>query len=121
MKKRNTGKMTTQEIVEKYIENVKNYLTKQHQEIEGHISTLIDLLAENYTLLLEAKLEIKKYGILTKNNRGNMVKNEAIKVLTDSEIQMLKIINELGLSYKAEKHINTDAQDNAEDYIESIE
>ena len=79
------------------------------------------MLRDNYLLFLLAKKDIQDNGITVINNRGNIDKNPSVKIQIDAEIQMLKVIAELGLSYRAESKINAPiANDDGDDYLNQL-
>lgn len=113
--------LTNEEIADKYAKNVTEYLKRNHDVIDEHIKVLIDMLRDNYLLFLLAKKDIQDNGITVTNNRGNIDKNPSVKIQIDSEIQMLKVIAELGLSYRAESKINAPvATDDGDDYLNQL-
>lgn len=113
--------LTTEEIADNYAKNVTEYLKRNHDVIDEHIKVLIGMLRDNYLLFLMAKNNIKDKGITIINNRGNIDKNPSVKIQIDSEIQMLKVIAELGLSYRAEAKINAPvANDDGDDYLNQL-
>lgn len=113
--------LTIEDIADKYAKNVTEYLLTIHPTIEEHIKVLIEILRDNYLLFLQAKKDIQDNGITVTNTRGNIDKNPSVKIQIDAEIQMLKVIAELGLSYRAECKINAPvATDDGDDYLNTL-
>lgn len=100
------------EVTQQFMAAVEKYIIKKYGSIEPHWVGQLTLLATNYELFLQAKEEIKESGILVRNRLGGMEKNPLLRVITDANIQCVKLINEFGLSPKANSKIKeTDDDD----------
>lgn len=66
---------------------------------EWHLS--LQMLADNLNMFFQCRDRIKQDGIFIENKFGNLDKHPLIKVQNDAQIQIVKLINEFGLSAKS--------------------
>jgi len=96
---------------EQFMEAVEKFIKKKYGKIEPHWQGQLELLATNYELFHQAKKEITNSGMLITNRFGAMEKNPMLRVITDANIQCIKLISEFGLSPKAASKIKDDDED----------
>lgn len=100
------------ETTQQFMGSVEKFIKKKYGKIEQHWEGQLMLLATNYELFNQAKDEVKKEGMLITNRFGAMEKNPLLRVITDANIQCIKLISEFGLSPKAAGKIKeTEADD----------
>lgn len=66
---------------------------------EWHLS--LQMLADNLNMFFQCRDRIKQDGIFIENKFGNLDKHPLIKVQNDAQIQIVKLLNEFGLSPKS--------------------
>lgn len=104
---------------EQFMEAVEKFIKKKYGKIEPHWQGELDLLATNYELFHQAKKEITNSGMLITNRFGAMEKNPMLRVITDANIQCIKLISEFGLSPKAASKIK-EGDDEDTDIIKGL-
>ena len=96
--------------------NVDKFLIDKYGIIKPHWEGQLDLLASNYELFIMAKNKVKEDGLMVVNRFGNLDKHPLLAQIKDSNIQCCKLINEFGLSPKADSKIKSESNDDA-DYL----
>ena len=99
--------------------NVDKFLIDKYGIIKPHWEGQLDLLASNYELFIMAKNKVKEDGLMVVNRFGNLDKHPLLAQIKDSNIQCCKLINEFGLSPKADSKIKAESNDDA-DYLDSL-
>lgn len=107
------------EKTEKFMNAVEKYLKDSFGEIKPSWSGLLGMLATNHQIFWECKDRITNEGLMIKNRFGAMDKHPLIKVMTDSQIQLVKLVTELGLSPRAAKLVVSESNDEV-DFIEAL-
>ena len=99
---------------QQFMNSVEKFIKRKYGKIEAHWEGQLALLATNYELFNNAKDEVKKNGMLVTNRFGGLDKNPLLRVITDSNIQCIKLIHEFGLSPSASgkiKEVESDDTD----------
>ena len=96
-----------------------NSIMVQLKPIKPHWEGQLDLLASNYELFIMAKNKVKEDGLMVVNRFGNLDKHPLLAQIKDSNIQCCKLINEFGLSPKADSKIKSESNDDA-DYLDTL-
>lgn len=99
--------------------NVDKFLIDKYGTIKPHWEGQLDLLASNYEFFIMAKNKVKEDGMMVVNRFGNLDKHPLLAQIKDSNIQCCKLINEFGLSPKADSKIKSESNDDA-DYLDSL-
>ena len=103
-------KCTTQskKLYTEYSEEIQNYLWTIHKFLNKKFGAINDewipslmMLADNLHIFNLCKEQIRKDGLMIIDRFGTMVKHPLIKVQNDAQIQIVKLLNEFGLSPKA--------------------
>lgn len=103
-------KCTTQskKLYTEYSEEIQNYLWTIHKFLNKKFGAINDewipslmMLADNLHIFNLCKEQIRKDGLMITDRFGTMVKHPLIKVQNDAQIQIVKLLNEFGLSPKA--------------------
>lgn len=102
---------------ETYIDTVKEYLTDTFGTVKPEWEAVIEMLAYNLDLLKECRKSIKDNGIY---DRTTGKKNPLLTTIKDLQATILKQVQHLGLSPYAVGKIKQEAEDDTEDYIESL-
>ena len=90
--------------------NVDKFLIDKYGIIKPHWEGQLDLLASNYELFIMAKNKVKEDGLMVVNRFGNLDKHPLLAQIKDSNIQCCKLINEFGLSPKADSKIKSESR-----------
>ena len=112
MAKKRYDTYTTQ--TQKFMTAVEAFIRQKYGKMESQWEGQLTLLATNYDLFIQAKAQIDKDGIMIPNRLGQLDKHPLLRVLTDCNIQVIKIIHEFGLSPSAVGKIKEMAEDNDE-------
>lgn len=120
-KKKNIDDLTIEDEVQEYMQTTVDYLKEKYGEVKKEWYGALDMLATQYLIYLKCKETILKEGVMVMNARGVTDKHPLLKQLTDSQIQIVKLINEFGLSPKSHARIKVGGgQDTEADYIKSL-
>ena len=99
-----------------YITSIRSFLIEKFGKINKEWEGAISMLEQNFDLFLKCKKALENDGLTVRDRFGNVQKHPLIKVMQDSNIQVLKLINEFALSPKSSKKIidtNTSDDDNS--------
>lgn len=119
MAKKNTKYTDYSERTQKFMKAVETHLINKFGTIETQWDGLLNMLATNYELFFKCKEQIQKDGLLVPNRFGGLDKNPLLKVQTDAQIQVVKLVAEFGITPKSIKNLVT--VDNSEDnFIDSL-
>lgn len=121
MKKRNTKYKEFGKETQKYMDSVHEFLLSRFDKINDEWFGTLYMLAQNYDMFIQCGKEIKDNGLLIKNRFGVLEKNPLIKVQTDSQIQIVKLLSEFGLTPKASiKLFNENNNNDIEEYVNDL-
>ena len=107
------------ETTQDFMSAVEKFIKAKYGKIEKHWMGQLDLLAANYELFFLANEEIKKDGMMIQNRFGGFDKHPLLRQITDSNIQVIKLIHEFGLSPSAIGKIKTEDTDD-KDYLDNL-
>lgn len=93
---------------------VEAHLTSKFGSIEKQWDGLLMMLATNYELFWKCRDKIKEQGLTVTNRFGGVDKNPLLKVQTDAQIQIIKLVAEFGISPKSIKNLNVGNNDEQE-------
>lgn len=88
-----------------YITSIRAFLIEKFGKINKEWEGAISMLEQNFDLFLKCKKALENDGLTVRDRFGNVQKHPLIKVMQDSNIQVLKLINEFALSPKSSKKI----------------
>lgn len=102
------------------MKNIINYLKEKYKTIQMEWYTALYMLADNIEIFNQCKQQIKNDGIcIIVNNIPN--KHPLLKVQTDSQIQIMKILSQFGLTpYSSSKIKTFEDEDNSENFINAL-
>lgn len=98
---------------------VEKFIIGKYGSIENHWEGQLDLLAANYELFYLAKEKVAEDGMMIQNRFGGWDKHPLLRQITDSNIQVIKLIHEFGLSPAALGKIKSESSDD-NDYLENL-
>ena len=99
------------EATQAFMKAVEGHLKAKFGDIEPQWEGLLAMLATNYELFWDCKQKIKEDGLMVRNRFGSWEKNPLLKVQTDAQIQLVKLVNEFGISPKSIKNLNVAPND----------
>lgn len=102
-----------------FMNAVESHLKAKFGTIEPQWEGLLNMLATNYELFWECKHRIKEDGLMIQNRFGGWDKNPLLKVQTDAQIQIIKLVNEFGISPRSIAKLNVQNNDE-DDFIERL-
>ena len=119
-KKENTPFAEYSQQTQTQMKNIINYLTEKYKTIQMEWYTALYMLCDNIELFNQCKQQIKNDGIcIIINNIPN--KHPLLKVQTDSQIQIMKILQQFGLTpYSSSKIKTFEDEDNSENFINAL-
>lgn len=100
----------TNEEVKAYVNKVVKRL-KEKGIYEDTDKMILDSLAANYQILMEAYEELEQNGITSVDRYGHTIPSPFLEVKKNAENQCNKIIQNLGLSAKSRKALVSDEAD----------
>ena len=83
---------------QQYMASVEKHLIDKYGKIENHWVGLLTLLATNYDIFIKARERVKQDGVMVTNRFGASEKHPMLKQITDSNNQVIKLVQEFGLS-----------------------
>lgn len=111
----------TQE-TQQFMTSVEKYLKQKYGKIEAQWVGQLNMLATNYDLFILAKAQVKQDGMMIPNRFGTMEKHPMLKQITDTNHQIIKMVQEFGLSPNAKGKIKQpkDRKDEEKDLIAEL-
>ena len=103
------------EEVVKYMWSVHKFLLNKFGYINDEWFLSLQMLADNLNMFFQCREQIATDGIFVENKFGNMDKHPLIKVQNDAQIQIVKLLNEFGLSPKSVGRLKV--EDNEDDEV----
>lgn len=99
---------------------VERHLKKSFDKIEPQWVGLLDMLATNYELFFECKQTIQKEGLTYTTERGKYEKHPLLKVQTDAQIQIVKLVSEFGISPKGIKKLDVSNAEQEQEFLNNL-
>lgn len=90
----------------KYMLSVEKYLIGKYGAVNDEWKQPLEMLATNVEIFNKCTESIKNDGLMMLAKNGAYTKNPLLKVQTDSQIQIIKLLNEFGITPKAAAKIN---------------
>lgn len=108
--------------VQEYMGNVISCLEQDYGKIPESWRVSLDLIADNYSLYLEAKDNIKKNGIMCKDTHGRPYKNQCVMIMNGAQNQLKDLLKSFALTPMSKskmKHFESN-EINEEEYLEEL-
>lgn len=83
---------------QEYMQNVIDCIIQDYKTIPSSWRITIDLIAMNFNMLLQAEDDIRKNGIMVKDDYERIVKNPNLQVFNTSQNQITKYLSTFGLT-----------------------
>lgn len=97
----------------KYMWSVHKFLGQKFGYISDEWYLALQMLADNLNIFFQCRNQIAEDGVYVENKFGNLDKHPLIKVQNDAQIQIVKLLNEFGLSPRSVARLKVD--DNSDD------
>lgn len=104
---------------QKYLSSVEKYLKTKYGTVSDEWEQPLQMLATNVEMFNQCKESIKNDGLMLVAKNGAYTKNPLIKVQLDAQIQITKLLQEFGLTPRAQAKINlvNDDEDELKDLL----
>ena len=103
----------------KYMWSVHKFLLDNYGVINDEWYLSLQMLADNLNMFIQCRDRIRQDGIIVENKLGLPEKHPLIKVQTDAQIQIVKLMGEFGLSPKAVSRLKL-SDENNDDLLNSL-
>lgn len=93
-------------------------IEQEYGTIDGPYLLSLDMIADNYDILLEAKEDIKINGLRQFDDRGRASKNDSLQIFNTAQGNINRLLNNFGktpMSKSKIKHLDTDISDAADE------
>lgn len=94
---------------------IHTYLIKKYKRIQNEWLPSLSMLADNFSIFYQCRDAIRADGLMIIDRFGAAIKHPLIKVQVDAQIQIIKLLNEFGLTAKAAAKLNDDTNEEDED------
>lgn len=93
--------------IDNNIKAIKEFLIKRYGEVAPEWYLQISLLKTNLEMKAAIDASIKEDGILVEDRFGHPQKNPLLKTSLELQVQIMRCIEQLGISPKAQGHLKT--------------
>ena len=101
--------------VQEYMNNVINCLEQDYGKIPESWRVSLDLIADNYSLYLEAKDDIKKNGLLRTDKLGRTFKNQCFQIMNTAQSQLKDLLKSFALTPMSKSKMNNFERDDIDE------
>jgi P27 family predicted phage terminase small subunit len=84
--------------VQEYMNNVIKCLEQDYGKIPESWRISLDLIADNYSLYLQAMDDIKKNGLLRVDNAGRTFKNQCYTIMNSAQLNLRDLLKSFSLT-----------------------
>ena len=84
--------------VQEYMQNVIKCLEQDYGKIPESWRVSLDLIADNYSIYLEAMDNIKQNGLLRKDNLGRTSRNQCVMIMNNAQSQLTNLLKSFCLT-----------------------
>lgn len=103
-----------------FMKNVESHVKKTFGAIECQWEGLLQILASNYELFWHCEKTIAKEGLTYITDRGKIEKHPLLKVQTEAQIQLIKLVGEFGISPKSIKLVNVSGNEDEAEFLNNL-
>lgn len=86
------------EQVQEYMNNVIECLKEDYGKIPDSWRISLDLIADNYSVYLDAMKNIKKNGLLRTDKQGRTFKNQCYTIMNSAQMQLKDLLKSFSLT-----------------------
>lgn len=108
--------------VQEYMQNVIECLEQDYGKIPSSWRVSLDLIADNYSIYLQAKDEIQKDKMFSTDNYGRKFKHPAYGIMNQAQTQLKDLLKSFALTPMSKskmKHLEEDDID-ADKYLDQL-
>lgn len=105
---------------EAYMKSVKKFLARKYGAISDEWEAALTMLHDNYQLYVECQRKLHEDGLMVKDRFGNYTKHPLIKVSIDAQIQLIKLMNEFGLTAKSDSKIASAENGEESEFVKNL-
>ena len=108
--------------VQEYMNNVIKCLEEDYGKIPESWRISLDLIADNYSLYLQAMDDIKKNGLLRVDNAGRTFKNQCYTIMNSAQMNLRDLLKSFALTPMSKskmKHFESN-EISEEEYLEEL-
>lgn len=101
-------------ITQEYLKILCDSIEHEYGEIDGPYLLSLDLIADNYELLLLAKEDIKLNGLKQYDKANRLSKNDSIQIFNTAQTNITRLLNNFGktpMSKSKIKQIDNNEED----------
>lgn len=102
-----------------FMNAVEKHLIDKFGSINAEWEGILSMLATQYQVFVDCKERIRQDGLMVTDRFNVMVKHPLLKVMTDSQIQIVKLVSEFGLSPKSLHNLKLESDDD-NNFLESL-
>ena len=106
------------EEIQNYMYVIHKFLNKKFGNINDEWIPSLSMLADNLHIFNLCKKQIRKDGLLITDRFNVLTKHPLIKVQNDAQIQIVKLLNEFGLSPKSVGKLK--AEEENDDFLNDL-
>lgn len=106
------------EEIQNYMYVIHKFLNKKFGNINDEWIPSLSMLADNLHIFNLCKEQIRKDGLLITDRFNVLTKHPLIKVQNDAQIQIVKLLNEFGLSPKSVGKLK--AEEENDDFLNDL-
>lgn len=92
--------------VQKYMWSIHKFIKAKCGNINDEWLGSLSMLADNYSIFIQCRDKIKDDGLMILDRFGSAIKHPLIKVQNDAQIQLVKLLQEFGLTPKSVARLN---------------
>lgn len=93
--------------VQSYMKDVLKFLKEKSGITQDSWTASLVMIEDNYSTFLKCQKQLNEEGLTVNDRFGSTVKHPLIKVQNDAQIQLVKLLNEFGLTLKSSDKINS--------------
>lgn len=109
--------------VQDYMKNVIECLEQDYGKIPESWRVSLDLIADNYSIYLQAKDNINENGLLKKDPRGYIFKNQCVSIMNSAQTQLKDLLKSFALTPMSKskmKQLDIQEEENEDDYLNDL-
>lgn len=99
------------EEVQTTMKNIHRFLINKYKRIQNEWLAPLSILADNFSIFYQCRDAIRNDGLMVTDRFGAAIKHPLIKVQVDAQIQIVKLLNEFGLTAKAAAKLNDNSDE----------
>lgn len=107
------------EEIQNYMYVIHKFLNKKFGNINDEWIPTLTMLADNLYIFNLCKEQIRKDGLLITDRFNVLVKHPCLKIQNDAQIQIVKLLNEFGLTPKSVGKLKAEEDEN-NDFLDSL-